>query len=98
MPQRNKKAQPLEGPLTRESLRQWLTEHLAARVNLDPADIDPSASFESYGIDSRAAVQVSGTLEKLLKRRLSPALLYERHTIDDLSAYLAEEMKLADRV
>jgi acyl carrier protein len=94
---RSKKVQPLDGPLTTESLRQWLTEHLAARINADPADIDTGKSFEAYGLDSRVAVQVSGALEKIVERRLSPGLLYEHQTIDDLSSYLTGELRLADR-
>jgi len=95
---RSKKADELEGPLSAETLRQWLIQHLAARVGADPADIDAGKSFEAYGLDSRVAVQVSGALEKVVERRLSPGLLYEYQTIDDLTAYLARELQLADRV
>lgn len=95
---RSKKVQQLNGPLTAETLRQWLIEHLAARVGADPADIDTGKSFEAYGLDSRVAVQVSGALEKVVERRLSPGLLYEHQTIDDLSSYLIGELRLADRV
>lgn len=94
---RSKRAQPLNGPLTAESLRQWLIEHLAARIDADPADVDTGKTFEAYGFDSRVAVQVSGALEKVVERRLSPGLLYEHQTVDDLSSYLARELRLADR-
>lgn len=94
---RSKKAERLDGPLTAESLRQWLIEHLAARVGADPAEIDTSKSFEAYGLDSRVAVQVSGALEKIVERRLSPGLLYEHQTIDDLSSHLTQELHLAGR-
>ncbi len=94
---RRKKAQPLDGPLTAETLRGWLIEHLAARVGADPGDIDTGRTFEAYGLDSRVAVQVSGALEKVVERRLSPGLLYEHQTIDDLSSYLTRELRLADR-
>ncbi|QFG24943.1 acyl carrier protein [Actinomadura sp. WMMB 499] len=94
---RTKKARPLDGPLSAESLRAWLIEHLAERVGAAPADIDTGKSFEAYGLDSRVAVQVSGALEKIVERRLSPGLLYEHQTIDDLSAHLASELHLAER-
>jgi acyl carrier protein len=94
---RSKKVHQLDGPLTAETLRQWLIEHLAARVAVDPGDIDTGKSFEAYGLDSRVAVQVSGALEKIVERRLSPGLLYEHQTIDDLSSHLARELRLADR-
>ena len=94
---RSKKVQQLNGPLTAESLRQWLIEHLAARIDADPADVDTGKTFEAYGLDSRVAVQVSGALEKVVERRMSPGLLYEHQTIDDLSSYLTRELRLADR-
>lgn len=94
---RKKKAQQIDGPLTSQALRQWLIEHLAARIGTDPADVDTGKTFEEYGLDSRVAVQVSGSLEKIVERRLSPGLLYEHQTIDDLSSYLAMELRLADQ-
>lgn len=93
----NKDSQPA-GPLTSEILRQWLIDHLAARLDIDPADVDTGKSFEAYGLDSRVAVQVSGALEKRVERRLSPGLLYEHQTIDELSSYLSGELRLPDRV
>ena len=70
-------------PLTEESLRGWLVQRLADRVKVAPADVDTDQTFEEYGLDSRVAVQVSGALEKVVERRLSPGLLYEHQTIDE---------------
>ncbi|MBB5120897.1 polyketide synthase [Streptomyces eurocidicus] len=92
-----KKETQLTGPLTEDSLRQWLVDHLAQRIEVSPAEIDTTKSFEAYGLDSRVAVQVSGSLEKVVERRLSPGLLYEHQTIDDLSRYLAQELRLSGR-
>jgi acyl carrier protein len=97
MLKKNKKISRPDGPLTAEALRQSLIAYLAARVDADPADIDTSKSFEAYGLDSRTVVQASGALEKVVERRLSPALLYEYQTIDDLCSHLARELRLPDR-
>ena len=94
----SKKARQSDGPLTREILRQWLIEQLATRARIEPADIDTGKSFDDYGLDSRTAIQVSGALEKFVDRRLSPGLLYEYQTIDDLSAHLSEELGLSTDV
>ncbi|WP_239312968.1 acyl carrier protein, partial [Frankia sp. Cj3] len=83
------------GPLTEESIRQWLIGELARRIDTPADQIDTRKPFEAYGLDSRVAVQVSGSLEKIVERRLSPGLLYEHPTIDDLSGYLATELRLA---
>lgn len=92
---KRKKDQEITGPLTEEKLAGWLTEHLARRVDLPVEEIDTGKTFEAYGLDSRVAVQVSGALEKLVERRLSPGLLYEHQTIDALSGHLARELGLA---
>ncbi|MDC9594322.1 acyl carrier protein [Xenorhabdus sp. IM139775] len=81
-------------PLSEEVIRQWLVKRLARQVKIDPNEIDTSKSFELYGLDSIAAVRVSGDLEKLVEQRLSPALLFEYPNIDELSAHLATELGL----
>jgi acyl carrier protein len=83
-----------DGPLSEEVIRQWLIKRLAKQIKADPASIDPSAKFEAYGLDSIVAVQVSGDLEKLVEQRLSPALLFEHPSIDELSTHLATELGL----
>jgi acyl carrier protein len=93
---KSKKVALPQGPLTRETIRTWLIEHLAGRVGIAPAEVDTGRSFEAYGLDSRVAVQVSGLLEKIVERRLSPGLLYEHQSIDALSGFLAAELNLPD--
>lgn len=46
-----------EGPLTEESLRQWLVDYLAVHVEIPREDIDTAKTFEAYGLDSRVAVR-----------------------------------------
>jgi acyl carrier protein len=84
----------IEGPLTHESLRAWLISELARRVKCPESQVDTAESFDAYGLDSRTAVQVSGALEKIVERRLSPAILFEHETIDDLADHLTRELRL----
>ena len=84
----------IDGPLTQGKLRAWLVTELAHRVKCPESDIDTAKSFDAYGLDSRAAVQVSGALEKVVERRLSPAILFDHGTIDDLASYLTRELRL----
>ncbi len=92
---RRSKTPAIEGPLTSESLRGWLVTELARRVNCAESAVDTSKPFDAYGLDSRTAVQVSGALEKVVERRLSPAILFEHETIDDLATYLSRELRLS---
>lgn len=84
----------IEGPLTDEKLRAWLIAELARMVKINPAEVDTATPFHAYGLDSRSAVQVSGALEKVVERRLSPAILFDHETIDDLADHLVGELQL----
>ncbi len=88
------KTSTIDGPLTEESLRSWLVADLARRVKCAESEIDTAKPFDAFGLDSRTAVQVSGALEKVVERRLSPAILFDHGTIDDLAAYLSHELHL----
>jgi acyl carrier protein len=89
-----RKAPAIEGPLTYDSLRNWLIVELARTVKCPEAEVDTAKSFDDYGLDSRTAVRVSGALERVVERRLSPAILFDHQTIDDLAAYLTRELRL----
>ena len=91
---RRTKTPTIDGPLTHEKLRAWLVAELARRVKCAESEVDTAKPFDAYGLDSRAAVQVSGALEKVVERRLSPAILFDHVTIDDLADYLSNELRL----
>lgn len=81
----------IDGPITSDALRGWLTGEVARRAKCAESQIDTAKPFETYGFDSLAAVQLSGALEKVVKRRLSPAILFEHKTIDGLVEYLVPD-------
>lgn len=83
-----------DGPLTVDSLRAWMLAELSARTGTPVTEIDPDATFDSFGLDSRTAVQVSGRLEKVVERRLSPAVLFEHPSVNTVVTYLASELNL----
>ncbi|MET0996704.1 MAG: acyl carrier protein [Mycobacterium sp.] len=91
---RRTKTPTIEGPLTHETLRAWLVTELARRVKCAESEVDTAKPFDAYGLDSRAAVQVSGALEKVVERRLSPGILFDHETIDELADYLTRELRL----
>ncbi len=91
---RRTKTPTADGPLTHEKLRAWMVTELARRVKCPESEVDTAEPFDAYGLDSRAAVQVSGALEKVVERRLSPGLLFDHETIDDLAGYISRELRL----
>lgn len=88
------KTPKIDGQLTHEKLRGWLVTDLARMVKITEAEVDTAKPFDAYGLDSRAAIQVSGKLEKVVERRLSPGILFDHQTIDDLADYLTQELRL----
>ena len=71
------------------AVANWLVAQLAQRLRLNPQGIDLHTPFVDYGLDSVQAVSMAGDLENWLGRSLSPTLIWDFPTIDDLSRHLA---------
>lgn len=67
----------------------WLVLHLAARLDVNPTDMDTNASFDSLGIDSVIAIALSGELAEWLRRDVDPTMIYDYPTISELARHLA---------
>jgi acyl carrier protein len=91
---RNRRTPTIDGPLTHERLRAWLVAELASRAKCAESEVDSAKPFDAYGLDSRASIELSGALEKVVGHRLSPLVLFDHPTIDDLADYLSRELAL----
>ncbi len=80
-----------------EEIRAWLIGNIAELAGIPPEEIGVAEPFVDFGLASRHAVLLSGDLELLLGRTLSPTLLYEYPTIAALADYLAQEPRDAGR-
>ncbi len=78
-------------PLTLETIQELLVGLLANWKDLDAAAIDVTESFEHYGVSSRDAVALTGELEDVLGREISPTVLWEFPSIAALARHLAGE-------
>ncbi|PYS24486.1 MAG: beta-ketoacyl synthase [Acidobacteria bacterium] len=74
-----------------DNIQTWLVSCISKRLQILPGKIDVRESFAHYGLDSAAAVSISGELEQWLGRRLSPTLVYEYPTIAALALHLAAD-------
>jgi acyl carrier protein len=77
-------------PVTRERTEHFLVQTLAKLLKLKPADIDTKISFDRYGLDSAAAVELTGLIAEWSGMEFEPTLLYDYPTIGHLTAYLLE--------
>jgi acyl-CoA synthetase (AMP-forming)/AMP-acid ligase II/3-oxoacyl-(acyl-carrier-protein) synthase/acyl carrier protein len=78
---------------TPQIIQAWLISKIAKKLKVNPHDLDVREPLAHYGLDSVAAVSLSGDLENWLGRRLSPTLVYDYPSIEALTKYLAEEPK-----
>jgi myxalamid-type polyketide synthase MxaE and MxaD len=79
--------------LNTKEIQDWLITQLAELLHIATDTIDIHDPFTNYGLSSRDAVTLSGDLEELLGRRLSPTLAYEYPSIRMLSRYLGEHIE-----
>ena len=71
------------------SIRSWLIDAISTRLKADPKTLRTDVMFDEYGLDSVAAVSLSGSLSEWLGRDLPGTLLYDYSTINELAAHLA---------
>lgn len=84
---------PQELPSTAE-IQAWLVSYLAELLEIDPYEVDVTIPFDRYGLDSAAAVGMTGDLEDWLQGELDPTLLYDYPTVEAFSQHLAEEFQV----
>ena len=89
--------QPENQPPTAAEIQAWLVSHLATVLEVDPAQVDVTTPFDRYGLDSVAAIGLTGDMEEWLGYDLDPTLLYDYPTIEAVSRHLAEEIKANER-
>lgn len=77
-------------------IQDWLIGNIAESLKIDPAEIDIREPFASYGLSSTAAVGLTGDMEDWLGLRLSPTLVWDYPTIEELAQHLASEVKIKE--
>lgn len=75
--------------LSNESIKAAIRKSINEATGVDTSLIKGNVSFDSYGIDSVVAVQLTGDLGDLVGFDLSPTLLYEYSTVDKLAEHVA---------
>jgi acyl carrier protein len=75
--------------VTAAQIEVWLKKAIAKSLVMDEKQIDPSRPFAEFGIDSVAAVELSGDLEEWLGKKIAPTVVWDYPTITSLAAHLA---------
>ncbi len=76
-------------PATAKEIQAWLVSYLAELLEIEPDEIDVTIPFDRYGLDSSAAVGLTGDLEDWLGSEIDPTLMYDYPTIQALANHVA---------
>lgn len=76
--------------VTQANITDWIVSYLAELLEISSDEIDVQTTFARYGLDSSAAVVLTGDLGGWLGKDIDPTVLYDYPTITDLAAHLAE--------
>ena len=74
-----------------EQVQAWLIAYLARLLDIDPREVDAATPLERYGLDSAAAVALTGDLAKWLGVDLEPDLIRGRPTINGVARQVVQE-------
>ena len=77
-------------------IQAWLIDYLSELLEVKPDAIDVKVTFDRYGLDSSAAVGMTGALEDWLGYELDPTLIYDYPTIEALASNLLAEGNVKD--
>ena len=69
-------------------VQNWLIDRLSRQLKLAPDQIDVTQPFDSYGLDSLVAIELSGELGQWLDRDLPGNLLLDYDSIAALATFL----------
>ncbi|UZN02617.1 beta-ketoacyl synthase N-terminal-like domain-containing protein [Cellulomonas sp. S1-8] len=85
-------ADPPKGTdMTKDEIKAVLIKGIASELSIAPGDVGDDEGFAQLGVSSVQALKIVNRLRKELDMDINPVALFEFKTVDDISAYLAEE-------
>lgn len=88
-PNRPARTQTKTKTYSQEAIEDWLIAKISEQL-ASAQEIDTQQPLVNYGLNSLAAVSISGELQEWLGREVSPTLLYDYPTIESLARYLGQ--------
>ncbi len=80
-------------PPTAAEIQDWIVAYLADLLEIEPDEVEVTIPFDRYGLDSSAAVGLTGDLEDWLGREVDPTLLYDYPTVEALVQHLTLQLQ-----
>jgi acyl carrier protein len=70
--------------VSRQEIEAWLISYLSSLLNIPESEVEKTVAFEQYGLDSAAAVAMTGDLARWLGTELDPNSTIEYRTVAEL--------------
>ncbi|MDQ1306850.1 MAG: hypothetical protein QG671_2682 [Actinomycetota bacterium] len=78
--------------MTKDVIKAVLIKRIASELSIAPAEVADDEGFVQLGVSSVQALKIVNGLRKELEMDINPVALFEFKTVEDISAYLAEEL------
>jgi acyl carrier protein len=75
--------------VSRQEIEAWLISYLSSLLNIPESEVEKTVAFEQYGLDSAAAVAMTGDLARWLGTELDPNSTIEYRTVEALVEAIA---------
>jgi len=72
-----------------ERVQTWMVDYLSKLLQISADEIDVSAPFERFGLDSASVVGMTGDLSDAFGIEVDPTLAYDYPTIEKFAQHLA---------
>jgi acyl carrier protein len=74
-------------------IQNWIVDYLSDLLEIEPEQVDITIPFDRYGLDSSAAIGLTGDLENWLgkDKEVDPTLLYYYPTVEALVQHLSNQ-------
>lgn len=78
-------------------IQDWIVSYLANLLEIESEEIDVTILFDRYGLDSAAAIGLTGALEDWLRMEIEPTVFYNYPTVEALAQHLSQQTLNKDR-
>jgi acyl carrier protein len=75
--------------VTETSAKEWLIKYLSDLLKIHPGEIDTSATFDEYGLESGVSMGLLAEFEQWMRSELPLGILEQSPSIDYLAAYVS---------
>jgi len=77
-----------KGKVDAERIELWCVDYIARTLNIPASEVDPTAEFYRFGLDSALATAMILDLEEWLGIDIPPSVVFEQVNIRNLAADL----------